>query len=140
MAEILRFSTLDHPEYLNIKGEYRIQLEQYLKEWIIQNDDFLKTCRVIFYSQIENDIPVYTISCIHNRESYHNPDGKKLLQVFETYVKENPIHTCVYCGETISSKNYKFCDNYICSVCENTAKSVLLQKRMTKDLEEWENR
>ena len=93
MAEILRFSTLDHPEYLDIKGEYRLQLEQYLKEWIIQNDDFLKTCRVIFYSQIENDIPVYTISCIHNRESYHNPDGKKLLQVFEEYVKNNAIHT-----------------------------------------------
>ena len=51
MAEILRFSTLDHPEYLDIKGEYRLQLEQYLKEWIMKNDTSIKTCRVIFYSQ-----------------------------------------------------------------------------------------
>ena len=136
MAEILRFSTLDHPEYLDIKGEYRLQLEQYLKEWIMKNDTSIKTCRVIFYSQIENDIPVYTISCT----PYCNIDGRKLLEVFEEYVKNNTIHTCTYCEEIISSKNYKFCGNYICSVCEKTAKTVLLQNRMKKDLEEWENR
>ena len=79
MAEILRFSTLDHPEYLDIKGEYRLQLEQYLKEWIMKNDTSIKTCRVIFYSQIENDIPIYTISCT----PYCNIYGRKLLEVFE---------------------------------------------------------
>lgn len=136
MAEILRFSTLEHPEYSEISGEYRVRLERYLKVWIMQSDPFIKTCRVIFYYTLENDVPTYIISC----EPYHYPDDKKLLEVFETYVKENPIHTCVYCGETISDNNYKFCGNYICSVCEKTAKNVLLQKRMTKDLEEWENR
>lgn len=139
MIELLRFSTLDHPEYSEISGEYRVRLERYLKEWIMQSDPFIKTCRVIFYHTLENDVPVYVISSGHD-ELRRVQDGKKLLEVFETYVKENPIHTCVYCGETISAKNYKFCGNHICIVCEKTAKSVLLQKRMTKDLEEWENR
>ena len=140
MSQVLRFSTLDHPEYSDISGEYRVRLEQYLKEWVMHDDKFIKVCRVIFYHTLENDIPMYTISCHHDRAGQNDPDGKRLLEAFETYVKENPIHKCVYCGESISDKNYKFCGNYICSVCEKTAKNILLQKRMTKDLEEWDNR
>lgn len=136
MIELLRFSTLDHPEYSEISGEYRVRLERYLEDLLRY---FEMSGRVIFYHTIENNIPVYVISSAH--VGVHRVlDSKKLLEVFETYVEENPIHTCVYCGETISDKNYKFCDNYICSVCEKTAKSVLLQNRMKKDLEEWENR
>lgn len=136
MIELLRFSTLDHPEYSEIEGEYRVRLEQYLEDWLRY---FEISGRVIFYHNIQNNVPVYVISSGH--VGVHRVlDGKKLLEVFETYVKENPIHTCVYCGETISNKNYKFCGKPICSVCEKTAKSVLLQTRMKKDLEEWENR
>ena len=97
MTEILRFSTLDHPEYSEIKGEYRVRLEQYLEDWLRY---FEMSGRVIFYHNIQNNVPVYVISSEH--VGVHRVlDGKKLLEVFETYVKKSYTYLCVL------RRNYK---------------------------------